>query len=309
LAGINPIALCNEIISTVKQNTGIPVSIGIGSTKTLAKVASYHGKKMGLNFYDLRNKADRDFILENLDVGDIWGIGKRIAIRLNQIGIFKANQLKDADCKMIRKSFGVIGEKIVYELNGISCLELEIMAKAKKSIVVSRSFGRPVTAIEELEEALATYVAKACVKMRRQNAKVQGIEVFLVTNRYVENNLFYKNSHSFYFDLATDNTMKIVTYAKHCLKQIFKPNCKYKKVGILLLNLVDNSYTQTSLLSNSVEEVRSAKLMKTLDSINNKMGRESIFFASQGIKREWQMKAARRSANFTGDWNQLISVE
>jgi DNA polymerase V len=103
--------------------------------------------------------------------------------------------------------------------------------------------------------------------------------------------------------------MKIVTYAKHCLKQIFKPNCKYKKVGIILLNLADNSYTQTSLLSNSAEEVRNSKLMKTVDSINNKMGRDSIFFASQGIKREWQMKAARRSANFTGDWNQLVSVE
>jgi DNA polymerase V len=110
----------------------VPVSIGIGPTKTLAKVASYSGKKKGLTSYDLRSKEGQSSVLEGLNAGDLWGVGKRIALRLNQIGIFKASQLRDSDYKMIRKSFEVIGEKIVHELRGISCLELETLIMAKK---------------------------------------------------------------------------------------------------------------------------------------------------------------------------------
>lgn len=308
MAGIDPISLCQAIVVKIKQYTGIPVSIGIGPTKTLAKVANYYGKKNGLAIYDLRASKDQESALTTLDVGDIWGIGKRMAIRLNEIGIFKAKELREADYKMIRKAFGVIGEKIVHELNGISCLELETIFKAKKNIMISRSFGGPVTEIEELEEALSTYAARACVKMRAQNSKLQGIVVFLITNWHNKDQPFYKNSSSLHFDLATDNTIQIARYAKQCLQRIYKPGYRYKKVGIILLDLVSNSYEQASLLTDSASQTKNSHIMKVVDSINKKMGKNSLFLASQGIKREWQMKSAKRSWNFTSDWNQLMLV-
>ena len=217
-------------------------------------------------------------------------------------------QLREANAKLIRKLLGVIGEKIVCELRGFSCLDLETTPQARKNIVIARSFGRPLMQLEDIEEALSNYTATAMTKMRKQRSKLQGISVFLVTNWYLEDQIFYKNSATFYFDLATENTMQIITVAKQCLKKIFKNDYRYKKVGIALLDLVDNKYEQDSLLTSRLEEQKNSNIMKAIDAINNKMGKNTIFFASQGIRRDWQAKSVRKSPNYIGDWNQLITA-
>ncbi|XVN41965.1 MAG: hypothetical protein RCO49_01135 [Rickettsia endosymbiont of Argas persicus] len=141
----------------------------------------------------------------------------------------------------MRKKFGVVGEKIVHELRGLACLDLETTSRLKKNIIIARLFGRPLIELSEIEEALSHYTATACNKMRNQNSKLQGICVFIVTNWHLKDQEFYKNSTTYHFDLATDNTMQIITVAKSCLAKIYKENYKYKKVGIILLDLMASS--------------------------------------------------------------------
>lgn len=290
------------------QDIGIPVSIGIGSTKTLAKIVNYHAKKSECNVFSLLDQRTCNLILKDFNIKNIWGIGKNIDIALNKIGIHTTQQLKDIDARIIRRKFGVVGEKIVHELRGLACYDLETIAKIKKNIVISRSFGKPITELKDLEEALSHYAATACNKMRKQNSKLQGICVFIVTNRYLTGQEFYKDSVTYHFDLATDNTMHIITAAKKCLSKIYKENYKYKKVGIILLDLIDNKLEQRSLLTNIEIEKKTSELMKILDQINSKNGKDTIFFASEGIARNWKMRACKKSPNYMSDWQQLITA-
>lgn len=224
------------------------------------------------------------------------------------MGINNAEQLKDINSSIIRNKFGIVVEKTVQELRGLPCLDLETIQKNKKNIVTARSFGKSLTELYDIEEALSNYTATACAKMRNQNSKLQGICVFIVTNWHLKDQEFYKNSASYYFDLATDNTIQIIKAAKICLSKIYKRNYKYKKVGIILLDLIDNTFEQYSLLSSIHDEQRNSVLMKTIDSINNKCGKNTVFIASQGVERQWRMRAENKSPNFIGDWQQLITA-
>jgi DNA polymerase V len=303
------VAFCKNLRATIKQWTGIPVTIGIGYSKTLAKIANHHAKKNKLEVFDIRDEQLRTNILSNMNVEDIWGIGRRLKVRLNVVGIYKALQLREADPKFIRKQFGVVGEKTVYELRGLACMELEVVPPARKNIVSAKSFCRMLTKLEEVEEALSHYTAMTCMKMRAQRSKVHGINVFIETNYYTDMLNFYHNSSSYYFDLATSDTRQIITYAKRCLSKIFIQGHMYKKVGIMLLDLVDEDYNQGSLLSEAKLEVKSSQVMSLLDNVNAKMGRNTLFFAAQGAERTWQTRAAFKSNNYTGDWNQLIEIK
>lgn len=294
------------ISGRVSSYTGIPLSVGIGTTKTLAKIANYIAKKNHLKIFDLRDEGVRNKILLQTDIKDVWGIGRGIKERLNRIGINTAYDLKEADPKLVRKVLGVIGEKIVLELRGISCLKLQELSDPKKSITTSRSFGAPLTSLEELEEALAHYCATACAKLRAAQRRAGALSVFITTNYHSKEQEFYNNSQSLYFDLATDDTMQVITAAKDCLKQLYRPGLRYKKVGVTLLGLVDNHYQQTSLLSCHVKAEKSSALMQTIDSINGRMGKGTISIAAEGIKRSWQMKSSWRSPNFTSSWDELI---
>jgi DNA polymerase V len=303
------VAFCKNLRATIKQWTGIPVTIGIGYSKTLAKIANHHAKKNKLEVFDIRDEQLTTNILSNMNVEDIWGIGRRLKVRLNVVGIYKALQLREADPKFIRKQFGVVGEKTVYELRGLACMELEVVPPARKNIVSAKSFCRMLTKLEEVEEALFHYTAMTCTKMRAQRSKVHGISVFIETNYYTDMLNFYHNSSSYYFDLATSDTRQIITYAKRCLSKIFVQGYMYKKVGIMLLDLVDEDYNQGSLLSEAKLEVKSSQVMTLLDDVNAKMGRNTLFFSAQGAERTWQTKAAFKSNNYTGDWNQLIEIK
>ena len=300
-------AFGHNIKQKLNQWVGVPVSVGIASSKTLAKIANHLAKK-SKGVLNLLNNPKLDSILENFQVEDIWGIGRKLAPRLRLLGIGNARELRDSDPLFMRKKFSVVVERIIHELNEISCLELTTLHEDKKSITSSRSFGRPITAIEELEEALSNYISTACIKLRKQDSRTNEICVFLSTNTFRNKQPQYRNSLLYPLPRPSNNTAEIIHYAKRALHQMFKPGYQYHKLGIILTNFQLTKAEQIELF-NKTDYSHSDKLMKVLDSINNNMGNNTVFQASQGSKRTWQMISEKKSPEFTTNWNELPIVK
>ena len=296
-----------EIKKLVQQWTGIPISIGIGATKTLAKVANRQAKKYeSSDVFDIREEARRIDILKKMELEDIWGISTKSAQRLRKIGIKNPHELAISDPKEICKAVSVTGERIHYELNGVSCIPIEEV-KNKKTIISSKSFGKKVATVEELEEAVSMYAARACEKLRAQESRAQGLHVFLRTSPYLDKERRYTNGMSSYFTIPTSNTSKITKEAKRLTSKLFLPNYEYQKIGVVLLNITDAKNEQYSFYE--VEDYdKSDTVMGTIDTVNEKFGNRSIFFGAQGINKNWKMRADRKSAMYTTKVDDLPRV-
>lgn len=299
--------LGNEIKQKINQWTGIPVSVGIAHTKTLAKIANHLAKK-SKGIYSLLNNPNLDNILSEFQVEDIWGIGRKLAPKLRLLGIGNAKELRDSDPLFMRKKFSIIVERIIHELNGISCLDLTTLHKNNKSITSSRSFGRPVTQLEELEEALSNYISTACIKLRKQDSRTKEVCVFLSTNTFRKKQPQYRNSLLYTLPHPSNNTAEIIHYAKKALYQTFKSGYLYHKLGIILMNLQPTKTEQMQLF-NKTDYSHSDKLMGAIDKINKNMGRNTVFLASQGTERAWQMISQKRSPEYTTSWDELPIVK
>jgi DNA polymerase V len=297
----------NKVIrESVKRQTGIPVSIGYASTKTLAKIANHIAKKKTVGgVFDLSDDV-KEKILSQFPVEDIWGVGRRIAHRLKSFNIVTAEDLRKADAKLMRREFSVVMEKMIAELNGESCLPLEEVAPAKKQIMSSRSFGKPIENLRELEEAISTYTSRAAYKLRRQNHFAGGIYIFVETNIFRQDQKQYANSITLQFKTSLNDTRKMIAYAKWGLRKIYRNGFLYKKAGIMLLNLTPHTIKQFDLLDN--ENMCSDKVMAMLDSINNRFGKKSLFIGAEGINHSWQMRREMISKRYTTCWNELPVV-
>lgn len=293
---------------TVKRWMGLPVSVGLGPTKTLAKVANHIAKKKTKDgVFDIREKAIQDKILAGFPIEDIWGIGRQLTQHLQQQGIYTAKALRDSDATSLRRAFSVVVERIIYELRGIACLDLETV-QPRKSILSSRSFGTTVTALSDIQEALSHYAANACVKLRAQKSRVRQLSVFLQTSPFRQTEPFYQNSHSCSFQTPTSDTRLIIHAAQRCLQRIYKAGYRYHKTGILLMDLTEDSVMQTDLFTADSQE-QSDKLMQTVDTINEMFGRDTIHFAAQGLQRPWHMRSDHRSPRYTTCWEELPRVK
>ncbi len=332
LKNFNKKTLLDEMLiirQSIYQWTGIPVSIGVGPTKTLAKLANRMAKKYSSNgIYILTISNQLTNILNDLQLEDIWGISKGWANRLKSIGINNPLQLQQSDPCKIRKLISVVGERIVYELRGNSCLALEEIVN-KKSITVSRSFGNIINDKYNLKEALANHVARAAEKLRYQDSLCGEISIFINTNRFRKKDLQYNNSATLTFNDLTDNTAVIIQQAFKLLESLYRPNYNYKKIGVILLNLkqrkkdfINKDYIiQGNLFTYNknerINDTQSDIDMKILDSINAKMGKMSIFYGSQGIIKQrrrgkiedkWKMRSGYKSPFYTTNWNDILKV-
>lgn len=300
------VSYSSHIRKTIKAWTGLPVSIGIASTKTLAKIANSVAKKKTIEgVFDLRNPTVCENILSVFPVENIWGIGHGFAKRLNALNIKTAKNLRDANLKMIRANFSIVMERLVEELRGISCIPLEIV-QPRKQIMSSRSFGKLVTDINELEEAISHYTAKACLKLRKQNSLAGGINIFLHTNYFREKEPQYGNSISYKFLEPICDNSYIISAAKKCLQKIYRSGFCYKKAGIMLLDLSPQTIKQFDLFS--IRQNKSDSIMQALDSINEKIGENTLYFAAEGVQRSWRTRCSRRSPRYTTQWNELAKV-
>ena len=296
LGGFDPRLLPHHMANmraAIKQWTGIPVSVGIAPTKTLAKLANRIAKKYTSDgVYMMKDPALMTRILGDIEVEDIWGISKRWGARLRQMGIGTALQLREASPRQIRQALSVVGERIVHELNGHPCLMLEDV-QPKQTIMSSRSFGTMVTKQADLEEAVASYTARAAEKLRRQSGRAGGLYVFLRTNRFRKQDPQYSNAAMVGFDNPTSDTATLIRAAVHAIAGLYRSGYRYHKAGVMLTELTDAHEGPVSLLNPEPEADRKLKdkRMAMLDRVNQQMGRGTLFHAAEGIARPTQNKA------------------
>ncbi|MHC4632367.1 MAG: Y-family DNA polymerase, partial [Planctomycetota bacterium] len=253
-----------EIRRTVKQWTGMPVTVGMARTKTLAKIAGRTAKRSAKanGVLDLTESAYLNRVLAETPVEKVWTVGIKTALKLKRAGIKTALALRDVDVSWVRQKFGVVGVRTVYELRGISCYPLEQNPPVKKSITVSRMFGKPVESIKELKEAIASYASRAGEKLRGQGLAAGVMTVYVTTSRFIENRYF--NSHTVEFATATNDTIELIRNTCRCIDRLYRKGCAFKKCGIIFNGLVPEDQIQKGLFDN-VDRLKSQRLMRVID--------------------------------------------
>jgi DNA polymerase V len=304
---INLTQYANQIRQTVKQHTGIPVSIGISTSKTLAKTANYLAKRiLKSGVCVLSSPVEINNALAQVPIDEVWGVGARWAKKLIQFNINTALALANAPIHLIREHFNVVLERTARELRGIPCLALEDITP-KQNIMSSRSFGKPLQDLTSIIKAISYYAARATEKLRQQQSLTQAIYVMLKTNRYSQKNLPYCYHITLPFKYPTDDLCEITRVAKIGLRKLYRPTLKYHKAGVMLLDLIPKQQQQGDLFINTDQH---EKLNQTIDRIKQRFGKTSIALATQGHAQHqtWQMKSAYKSFRYTTCWNELVDV-
>lgn len=290
---------------------GLPTCVGFGASKTLAKLANHVAKNRreygGVFDWDALPPAQRDAIMGRIGIGAVWGVGRRLAPELAAMGLHSALDLKRAPPKLIRRRHSVILERTVAELNGVSCIGLEENAAREGQVIATRSFGRPVTALAELREAVTSYVIRAAERLRAQRCACSRVSVFVDTGKYHGDGERYRRSAEVPLTVASDDTRRLIAAALHGLAQVYRPGLRYKKAGVGLGGLQPAAAPQGDLFS-GYERQRSGRLMAALDAINRTWGMNTATFAGAGIAQPWRMQSARRSPRYTTRWEELPVV-
>ncbi|SFR52631.1 Y-family DNA polymerase [Thiomicrospira sp. ALE5] len=310
-------AYAQMIKQKIHQGLGLPVAVGIGSSKTLAKLANHLAKKRvqfkGVLDLTAVSEDTLNALLKQVEIGDVWGVGRRYADKLVAMGIKSAYDLKVANIKTLRKQFGVIMERMVRELNGQACLTLEMVPPDKKQIVRSKSFGQPVHDLKKLEQAVATYAARAAEKLRQQHGVCQYLSVSIRTNPFKQDQPFYANHHAMGLVYPTDSTILITKLAKRLLKRIYQPGCAYHKAAVCLGEISVKGAMQLDVFAPDPQysaNPKSDALMSVMDKVNAKFGKGSLELASQGLKQkeQWAMRRAMCSPRYTTRIDEVMVV-
>jgi DNA polymerase V len=309
----DPIAYGHRIRKVVFQATGIPVCVGMGPTKTLAKLANFAAKKWQKTegVLDLSETMRREKLMRIVPVGEVWGIGSRTSAKLNQLGIHTVWDLAIQPSKRIQAQFNVVVARTVLELNGVPCMELEEIAPNKQEIVCSRSFSRRLTDYRELSEALAEFCCRAAEKLRRQQSVTGCITIFIRTSPFNPKEPQYQRAASVKLDAATQDTRTIIATANRMLKELFKAGYGYQKCGVQLSQLQPKSAPGQLELFDFVDSDLPAEnrpLMEAMDRINRRFPK-SISVAATGFDKSWKPKAERVSPRYTTDWRELVCVK
>ena len=294
----------------VGQWTGIPVCVGIGPTKTLAKLANHvakrHPRSRGVFNYNDLSDAQKAQLLQRIPVDEVWGVGRQLTRRLSQHGITTVLDLRDAHVATLRAEFGVVMEKTQRELQEIACMDLQEVQPDRQQIICSRSFGQMVTELPVLQDALSTFVANACAKLRAQHSHAAVLQVFLQTNRFRRDLPQYMPSLAVPLPEPTDDTLEVNRWAHHLCHRMFKHEYAYKKAGVVLSEISPVTHRQGDLLE--PVRVSNTRLMAALDTLNQRFGRGTVKVSTQGAYTQWQMRQERKSPNYTTDWQDLPAV-
>ena len=298
----------HQLRQTILQHTGIPVSVGIASTKTLAKVANHKAKKDdSLNgVCSLVNYNNIDQILELTEVGDVWGVGRRLSKKLINHGIHNAKLLKNCSDSWIRKMMSVNGLKTITELRGISCIPLEEYSMTRKSCCTTRSFGKLLTNLEDIEQAVTTFARRAAERIRSESLAASCVSVFVRTNPFDKKSAYYSNGASRTLSHPTHDSITIIETALLLTKRIFKNNYQYKKAGVLLSGLCDESEIQETLFEKNYNQ--NSDLMSAIDAINYRYGRDTLQMASECKVGNWKQKRENCTRNYTTQIDRLLLV-
>ncbi len=299
---------CKYIRRTIKQWVGIPVSIGVSTTKTLSKIANNLAKKN--KEYDgvciLKSWFDINEALKLTSIEDVWGIGRRLSVFLKKYKINTAYDFTQLDKGWIRKNMGVVGEKTFLELCGVSCIELELIPSNKKSCCVSRSFSKPVEKIDDLEESVSSYGTRVAEKIREEGLVAESMSIFVLTNYFNRKEKQYSNSIKLQLPYPTNNSIKIVKRALEGIKKIYRQGYRYKKAGVILYGLTKAKQTRGLL---DYDRESSDSIMNTLDRINERYGSSTIRLASEGVDKSWSMRRESVSPCYTTRFDDLVEAK
>lgn len=298
--------------ATVYQWTGIPVSIGIANTKTLAKLANRFAKKVTRcrNVFDMTTSPAPDLVLKWTEIGDVWGIGPRHAKRLRKLGISNALAFREQRREWVKKRMTVTGLHTLLELRGQQCLDFSAGPVSKKTIVSSRSFGSPVTHLEDLMEATAQYMTRAAEKLRRQKSVASHVNVFLHTNKFKLGQPQYFNNAPIPLTVSTAHTPTLIKAAQAGLKRIYRDGYRFKKCGVMLSGLEQENGRWLSLLDLQPDaHSKHSPINNVVDACNAKWGRDTIKYAASGIGGSWQMRRELCSPRYSTTWDEMLNVE
>jgi DNA polymerase V len=299
-----------QIRQTVKAWTHIPVSIGIAPTKTLCKVAGNLAKKTFIGVMVLDDEASQTQALANTPIADVWGVGRQYAQKLYGVGIRTALQLRDAsDAELNLLINNVNMGRTVRELRGIPCIDLELLPPTRKGIMTSRAFGQPLYALQGLQEAVASYTARACFKMRQHKLSTNLVQVMLQTNPFRQWEPQHHPHTVLKLPVPTNCTHEISRYTQMGLHSIFAAGYAYHKAVVMMLDLVPENQEQQSLF-HTVDREKTARLMQTLDKLNGYYGPGTLRYASEGTAKtpDWHMKQSHKSKRFTTHLSELWEV-
>jgi len=299
---------CRKIRHTVFRWTGLPVSIGLAETKTLAKIAGDFAKKSPKTggVLNLAGSPYRDRFLGLTEIGDVWGIGRRLSKFLKAGGINTALDFAKTDDGWVKKYMGITGVRTVRELRGIPSIKMSLSIPAKKQICVSRSFGRPVDTIAEIREAVSCYAARAGEKLRREKLAAGAIMVFMMTNRFGRGPQ-YAESVITNLPVPSDSSRELIKYALSGAETIYRSGYKFIKAGVVLMELRPREHVQTDMFY-SPDFRTDRKITDAMDQINARMGSGTLKYAAEGIDQTWRTKFLRRSPRYTTRWNELPVV-
>jgi len=293
-----------QIKSKIKQWTGLPISVGIGATKTLSKLANHIAKKnpsfKGVCNLNVMDQDTLDTWMSHIAVNEVWGVGRSLAPKLNQLGIMSVLDLKEADPEYIRQQFSIVLEKTVRELNGVMCMELKDIEEPNKEIMVSRSFGKRVDDKQSLIEAVTSYTTRAAERMRKQESVASSIYVYIRTSPH-DDERQYANGVNIPLFQPSDDTMVLTNAALLGLDYIYRKGFNYQKAGVTLCHLTSKHKMQGNLFNDTISHSR----MKVMDTINQRW-KGKLKLGSEGVTKEWEMRSQFKSKNYTTNWDQLI---
>jgi DNA polymerase V len=301
----------SSIRQTIRQNIGIPVSVGIAPSKTLAKMANRYAKKtqrdIGVYVLDTQEKINE--VLHWTEIGDVWGIGGQHGRRLKWMGIKTAADFIDKlNPDWVRTNMTVVGERMLNELRGIPSIEWEDVLKPKKGICTARSFGKLLSEKKDIQEAVSNYASSCAAKLRKQNSCASQMHVLIQTNVHRTQDKQYARNITLQLPVATNSTAEIIHYALKGLDMIYKTGYNFKKAGVIVMDIVPESEVQQSFFDQT-DRKKDARLMKTLDKVNTRFGKDLIKFAIQGYSKKWRLKQESLSPCYTTNINQILTIK
>lgn len=297
-----------QIVKDTHRFTGIPVSMGIAPTKVLAKLANRVCKKQNIKgqVFDLTQVDDLDAVLASVDIEDVWGIGRKLSQKLREKHQIKtALDLKNTDANQMRRLYSVVMQRLILELQGHPCLFAEDV-EPKKQIIASRSFGERVTSQDDLMQAISMHTARACEKLRSQGSVAGSISVSIRTSPFQAREPFFSRHASTQFVTPTADTSLMIKGASEALKHIYKKGPKYAKAGVMLNDIQQANEIQQDFFAEP--SPKSDALMGVLDAVNQRYGKNTLFYGSQGVQHKWQMKRNNMTPRFTTSWSDIPKV-
>lgn len=298
-------AWASDLRATTRQWTGIPTCVGIGQTKTLAKLANKAAKALPGGVLDLTDPGEQERVMATFPIGDVWGIGRASQAKLLAEGVQFAGQLRNMEPKKARAMLTVVGEKIVHELNGRSCMDLEAVTPQRQGCAVTRSFGQRVTSIVDMHQAVAGYATRLGEKLRRHGLATDHVTVFMHTSQFNADEPQRNVSMTIDIPEATNDTMQLIKAARRAVDALWKSGYRYSKAGIVTQDLVPEGLAQRSLFD-GLDHERAPRLMAAMDTANRRWGRATVFPAAMGVNRQtFSTKFERRSPRYTTRWDEL----